>query len=72
MDQGRVSSIDTGRVRYTRANTNPRIVITMNRTPHHILKETPTLYRKVWSFYYVFESEKFGNMFFKKGDWKPI
>ena len=38
----------------------------------HILKTNPTLYRKPWSYYYVFYSEKYGNMFFKKDDWEPI
>ena len=33
---------------------------------HHILKNQPTLYRGHDKFYYVFYSEKFGNMFFRK------
>lgn len=38
--------------------------------PFHIVKDSPTLYREIWTFYYVFHSEKFGNMFFTKGDWE--
>jgi hypothetical protein len=33
---------------------------------HHILKNQPTLYRGHDKFYYVFHSEKYGNMFFRK------
>ena len=36
----------------------------------HIIQESPTLFRKRFCFYYVFNSKKFGNMFFKKGTWK--
>ena len=39
---------------------------------HHILSTNPTLHRDIWDFYYSFYSEKYGNMYFKKGDWKPL
>lgn len=41
------------------------IVITED---HHVIDRSPTLYRTMNSrkFYYVFESKKFGNMFFRK------
>lgn len=51
---------------------NCRIVLDVDTPRHHIIVDNPTLYRKVWSFYYVFNSPKFGNVFFKKGDWKEI
>lgn len=45
----------------------PRIVIHSDLTSNHIIKSSPTLYRKrFFNFYYVFESELYGNMFFKK------
>ena len=50
----------------------PRIVLQVDSPSYHIINETPTLYRTVWSFYYVFYSPKFGNVFFTKGKWKPI
>jgi hypothetical protein len=52
----------------------PRIVLHMNSKGHrhHIIEDKPTLYRQVWTFYYVFNSPKFGNVFFTKGQWKPI
>ena len=50
----------------------PRINLHVDSARHHLIQENPTLYRTVWSFYYVFHSSKFGNVFFKKGKWKPI
>jgi hypothetical protein len=35
-------------------------------TAHHVLANTPALYRERWGFYYVFRSPRFGNMFFRK------
>jgi hypothetical protein len=51
---------------------NAHLDISPDESVHHILKDNPTLYRDTWSFYYVFESGKYGNMFFKKGSWEPI
>ena len=52
--------------------TGPRIKINFDEPKFHIVKDNPTLYREIWTFYYVFQSEKFGNMFFTKGDWESI
>ncbi len=50
---------------------NRKIRIHSDSTNHHIIRDNPTLYRKRFNqFYYVFKSEKFGNVFFKKGEWK--
>jgi len=50
---------------------NRKIRIHSDSTNNHIIRDNPTLYRLMFNdFYYVFESEKFGNMFFKKGKWK--
>jgi ABC-type transport system involved in multi-copper enzyme maturation permease subunit len=35
-------------------------------TTHHIIRQQPTLYRGHNKFYYVFRSDKYGNMFFRK------
>ena len=48
---------------------NRKIRIHSDSTTHHIIKDNPTLFRKSFNFYYVFKSEKFGNVFFKKGKW---
>ncbi len=57
--------------------TNPKIYkslrlsINMEQPTIHILKSNPTIYRSVWSFFLVFQSDKFNNMYFRKGTWKP-
>jgi hypothetical protein len=48
---------------------NRKIRIDSDSTSHHIISDNPTLFRQNFGkFYYVFESEKFGNVFFKKDD----
>ena len=37
-----------------------------------LLVENPTTYRSAWSFYLVFYSPKFNNVYFKKGSWESI
>jgi len=44
----------------------------MTQPTIHILASNPTTYRNAWNFYLVFNSPKFGNMFFKKGKWEEI
>jgi len=46
-----------------------RLEIGKDSTRHHIIVDNPTLYRNVWNFNYVFKSDKFGNVFFKKRKW---
>lgn len=48
-----------------------RLLIHLPQPTHHILATNPTVYREVWSFFLVFDSPKFGNMFFRKGKWEP-
>jgi hypothetical protein len=50
---------------------NRKLRVHSDSTNHHIIRDNPTLYRQSFNdFYYVFESIKFGNVFFKKGQWK--
>lgn len=49
-----------------------RLIIKMGESTHHILTSNPTTYRGVWSFFLVFYSPKFNNLYFKKGKWEPI
>ena len=49
-----------------------RLVIEMEKPTHHILTTNPTIYREVWDFFMVFNSTKFHNMYFRKGEWKEI
>lgn len=49
-----------------------RLIIEMEKPTHHILTGNPTTYRNAWDFYLVFNSQKFHNVFFKKGKWIEI
>ncbi|WP_297814476.1 hypothetical protein [uncultured Polaribacter sp.] len=49
-----------------------RIKIRMEYPNHHILETNPTIYREAWSFFLVFKSPKFNNMYFRKNEWKRI
>jgi hypothetical protein len=62
-----------GKVLFIDGSTSPHIILDMDeRVRHHIIENSPTLYREVWSFYYVFESPLWGNVFFKKSKWEPL
>lgn len=62
----------------TISTTNPniyksvRLITNMEQPIIHIMRTNPTIYRTVWNFQLVFYSDKFNNMYFKKGAWKPI
>lgn len=49
-----------------------RLIIKMENPTIHILETNPTIYRSSWNFYLVFNSPKFKNMYFKKGEWKSL
>jgi len=56
----------------TTTHRSERLKINMEDPTHHIMSSNPTTYRSIRSFYLVFYSPKFNNVFFKKGKWKPI
>jgi hypothetical protein len=53
-------------------HNSARLIIKMGQPSHHILTSNPKTYRSAWSFYLVFYSPKFNNVYFKKGQWKPL
>ena len=61
-----------GKISTSKAYESERLTIEMDTPTIHILKTDPTIYRSAWNFYLVFNSEKFKNMYFKKGTWKSI
>lgn len=61
-----------GHIAFHEAFKQPRMIIQMEEPSYHIIEAKPTLYRNVWSFYYVFKSPEFGNVFSTKGKWKSI
>ena len=68
----KILKTNKGTIKFLEAYKQPRIIIQVDTPRHHIIEEKPTLYLEVWSYYYVFKSPKFGNVFFTKGKWKPI
>jgi hypothetical protein len=60
-----------GKISTTSPYGSERLVINMNQPTHHITMSNPTIYRSAWSFYLVFYSPNFNNVYFKKGKWKP-
>ncbi|GGF21443.1 hypothetical protein GCM10011383_36370 [Hymenobacter cavernae] len=72
MEEGKVVKVYTGAVSFLEDYVRPRLVLQINTPTYHIIEDNPTLYYTGSSFYYVFNSPKFGNVFFVKGDWKPI
>lgn len=54
------------KVKFLEQYYSDRLELGKDSTRHHIIVDNPTLYREVWNFYYVFKSDKFGNVFFKK------
>jgi energy-coupling factor transporter transmembrane protein EcfT len=61
-----------GMVTFLEGYKQPRIVIGVDTPGHYVIDPRPTLYRKPFSFYYVFHSQKVGNVFFTKGKWVPL
>jgi hypothetical protein len=71
-DKDKILKTYKGTITTTNNYGSERLVINMNQPTHHILTTPPTIYRYSWTFYLVFNSPKFNNVFFKKGHWKPI
>jgi len=70
-EYGKILDSDTINIEFLEVYSSHRVKL-VGGYRHHIIQDNPTLFRNVWSFYYVFHSPKFGNLFFKKGKWKNI
>jgi hypothetical protein len=68
MENGKIVKTISGKIGFKQFYASPRLVMKFEEPKFHILKQNPTLYRSNWSYYYVFESSKYGNMFFKKSN----
>ena len=68
----RIMKTFRGTITTSQTSSSKRLIISMQQPTHHILTSNPTTYRSAWSFYLVFESPKFNNVYFKKGQWTPI
>ena len=73
-DKERILKTYRGVIKTTDPNVykSVRLSINMEQPTIHVLKTDPTIYRSAWDFLLVFHSEKFNNMYFRKGTWKPI
>ena len=71
-DYGEIVKTYRGSISTSKSYKSARLRIKMDQPTHHIMAMNPTTYRNSWSFYMVFYSSKFNNVFFKKGKWKPI
>ncbi len=71
-DKERILKTYRGTITTTKPYSSERLIINMEQPTHHILSSNPTTYRSAWSFYLVFHSPKFNNVYFKKGQWKSL
>lgn len=46
--------------------------LSLDTSKHHMLRLNPKLMSNPFSFRIILQSTKYGNMFFKKGKWKPL
>jgi hypothetical protein len=67
-----VVEVFKGVVSYPTPYSSARLAIKMDQPTHHVVSSNPITYRNIWGFYLVFNSPRFHNMFFTKGDWEPI
>ena len=71
-DKEKILKTFRGTITTTKPYSSERLIINMEKPTHHIMTSNPTTYRSAWSFYLVFYSPKFNNVYFKKGRWKPL
>lgn len=61
-----MKSVHKGTVEFVEFYATPRIRIINLQPEHQVVEIEPTLIRNSSNFHYVFNSKKFGNMFFIK------
>ncbi len=71
-DKRRILKTYRGHISTLDHYASARPVVEITPPTHHIVASSLTIYRSVWSFYLVFSSSKFGNVFFRKEKWKAI
>jgi hypothetical protein len=71
MEKGRIVKTYKAKVKFL-DGYKYRLTLKADSPGYHLIDSVPTLYRRVFSFYYVFTSPLYHNVFFTKGDWKPI
>ncbi|MDY0905531.1 hypothetical protein [Pedobacter sp. CFBP9032] len=71
-DREKILKTFRGKIATTSTYSSLKIRTNMETPTHHIMESFPTTYRSAWSFYLVFYSARFNNVYFKKGSWKPL
>tara|TARA_R110002049_G_scaffold25354_4_gene89165 strand:- start:4117 stop:4644 length:528 start_codon:yes stop_codon:yes gene_type:complete len=71
-DEEIISKTYKGKFSTKKTFPSERPKLEMKKPSHHILTTNPTVYREIWSFFLVFDSPKFNNMYFRKGEWKKL
>lgn len=71
-DKEQILKVYKGTITTTKPYSSERLIINMEQPTYHIMASNPTTYRSAWSYYLVFYSPKFNNVYFKKGRWKPL
>jgi hypothetical protein len=68
MEKDSIAAFYEGKIKFSEQYPR-RFALELDTPRHHLLEENPILYRKPYSFYYVFHSKKLGNVFFTKKKW---
>jgi hypothetical protein len=71
-DKERILKTYKGTISTLKPYQSARLVIKMEQPTHHVLTTDPTIYRHTWDFYLVFNSPKYNNMYFRKGEWQKL
>jgi len=69
-DKAKIQHIYRGTISTVKPYGSARLNLNMQQPTHHVVTTNPTIYRSTWGFILVFNSSKFGNMFFTKGNWE--
>lgn len=64
LENGNVAQTYRGTISTVKPYSSERLVLHMAQPAHHILTTDPTIYRRGRRFYLVFNSPRFGNVFF--------
>ncbi|MBC5836303.1 hypothetical protein [Flavobacterium muglaense] len=71
-DKEKIIKTYRGTISTTIPYSSARLIINMQQPSSHITTSNPTVYRGSWDFILVFNSPKFNNVYFKKGEWAPL
>ena len=71
-DKERIVKVFRGRISTNEVYVSQRLTLHMAQPTYHVVADNPTTYRSTWNFHLVFHSAKFNDVYFKKGEWRPL